>query len=80
MTSGQGHSTDCAKTSGKSIIFWDKNDIIRLSINTGGIIAMNYVLGDERKQIRIESLEDYVEEDSQVRVIDRDKALREWLI
>jgi transposase len=32
---------------------------------------MNYVLGDDRKQARIESIEDYVEEDSEVRVIDR---------
>ncbi len=32
---------------------------------------MNYICGDDREQIRIESIEDYVEKDSEVRVIDK---------
>jgi len=32
---------------------------------------MNYICGDDREQIRIESMEDYVEKDSEVRVIDK---------
>lgn len=31
---------------------------------------MNYIQGEEREQIRLESIESYVEEDSEVRVID----------
>jgi transposase len=32
---------------------------------------MNYICGDDREQIRIELIEDYVEKDSEVRVIDK---------
>lgn len=32
---------------------------------------MNYICGDNREQIRIESLEEYVEKDSEVRIIDK---------
>lgn len=32
---------------------------------------MNYILRSDRSQIRIEAIEDYVEQDSEVRVIDK---------
>lgn len=32
---------------------------------------MNYVIGNDREQIRVESFEEYVEKDSEVRVIDK---------
>ena len=32
---------------------------------------MNYICGDDREQIRIELMEDYVEKDSEVRIIDK---------
>lgn len=32
---------------------------------------MNYICGDDRTQIRIESMEEFVEKDSEVRVIDK---------
>lgn len=31
---------------------------------------MNYIQGEKREQIRMESIESYVEEDNEVRVID----------
>lgn len=30
---------------------------------------MNYICGDYREQIRVESIEDYVEKDNEIRVI-----------
>ncbi|MEG0772985.1 hypothetical protein [Clostridium sp.] len=35
---------------------------------------MNYTCSDAREQIRVESLEDYVEIDSEVRIIDKIKS------
>ncbi|AKN33768.1 transposase [Clostridium carboxidivorans P7] len=32
---------------------------------------MNYICGDDREQIRVESIEDYVEKDNEIRVIDK---------
>ena len=32
---------------------------------------MNYICGDDREQIKVESIEEYVERDSEVRVIDK---------
>lgn len=33
--------------------------------------AMNYILGNDRKQTRFESYEDHIEEDNEVRIIDK---------
>lgn len=32
---------------------------------------MNYICGNDREQIRVESIEDYVEKDNEIRVVDK---------
>jgi transposase len=48
------------------------NGIIRLLVfYVGGKVIMKYIMGKNRTQVQIESIEDYVEADSEVRVIDK---------